>query len=76
MTAPKVFTIADFLTDAQIKRCTALWKKDRDNFHKNVLAEIIEPNMEEINRKLGQDNVAGYLAYAVEYVMMKASGLA
>lgn len=76
MSAPKQFAITDFLTVAQIQSCIRLWKKDNDNFHKNVLAEIIEPNMEEINRKLGQDNVAGYLAYAVEYVMMKADGKA
>lgn len=76
MSAPKTFAVADFLTVVQIQSCIRLWKKDRNNFHANVLAEVIEPNMAEINRKLGQENDAGYLAYAVEYVLMKRDGKA
>jgi hypothetical protein len=34
-----------------------------------VLKEIINPNMERINTKLGQENDADYLAYAVEFAV-------
>lgn len=34
-----------------------------------IAAEVMEPNMAEVNRKLGQENDAHYLAYAVVYAM-------
>jgi hypothetical protein len=68
-----IVTIQDFLTPLQIRTCIRLWNTDRANFHKRVLAEIVEPNMAEINRRLGQENIAGYIAYAIEHVMNEAA---
>jgi hypothetical protein len=34
-----------------------------------IAKEVIEPNMDEINRKLGQENDAHYLAYAVVHAV-------
>lgn len=76
MSERKIFCISDFLTVVQVQSCIRLWRSDREHFHKRVLAEIVEPNMAEINRKLGQENDAGYLAYAVEYIMMRSDGTA
>lgn len=64
----KITSIGEFLTVAQIKTAQTIWKKDRSNFHKRVLAEVVEPHMKEINRKLGQENNAGFIAYAIEYI--------
>lgn len=66
---PKRITLADFLTDEEIHRAQELYTKDRANFHDKVLKEIIEPNMGRINKALGQENSADYLAYAVEFVL-------
>lgn len=64
--------IEDFLTPSQIR----LAKRVRDKAVKDgrrvahaIADEVIRPNMKEINRKLGQENDAVYLAYAVEYIL-------
>jgi hypothetical protein len=71
----KTISAHDFLTDTQIGEAMALWKKHRATpraFNTAVVAKVILPNMDEINRKLGQENDARYLAYALEYIFMKA----
>jgi hypothetical protein len=67
----KTVALTDFLDAKQIKAAEALYK-DPYTFHKNVVEQILVPNMAEINRKLGQENDAGYLAYAMEFIFMKA----
>jgi len=59
----KYVTLSDFLTDDQLKKAIEL-KKARD-----ICDKIIAPNLKEINKKLGQENDALYLAYAVEYAL-------
>lgn len=68
----KMVRIADYLTDAQIKLAVKFWVEDRRTFVDRVTKEIIEPNLPEINRKLGQENNARFLAYAVEYVLTQS----
>lgn len=68
----KSVTITDFLTAGEIKKCIAMWERDRGNFHQRVLDEIVKPNMARINEKLGQDNVPGFIAYAIEYALMQS----
>ena len=60
----KTTTLPDFLTDEQIKKVQKLYPDT-----KAIQVQVIEPNMAEINRKLGQENNATYLAYAVVYVL-------
>jgi len=36
-----------------------------------IAERIIAPNLERIDRSTGQDNDAMYLAYAVEYALMR-----
>lgn len=62
----KTITLHDFLSDEEISRCIRLRSRKR------VLDEILRPNMERINTRLGQENDATYLSYCVEYVMNKA----
>jgi hypothetical protein len=64
--------ITDFLTETEIQKATELYKKlsGTGKYAATVDAEIIAPNIERINRALGQENDSRYLAYAVEFVMM------
>lgn len=65
----KTVSIADFLTPDQIK--TAVWLAQGGA--KAICKHLIEPNLEEINLKLGQENDPMYLAYAVECALQAAS---
>lgn len=56
-------TIEQFLTKEQIQKAIDLKKA------KDIFKEIIEPNISEINKKIGQENDAMYLSYMVEYVV-------
>lgn len=60
-------TLPDFLTDAQIMQCIDLFPS-----RQAIRDLIIIPNLETINRKLGQENDADYLAYAIVYVLGSA----
>jgi len=62
-------TIADILTDSEIDRARELYAefKDTGTFASRVVDELIQPNIERINKKLGQENDPKYLAYCVEY---------
>jgi hypothetical protein len=75
MTKPRTIAITDFLTPAQITRA---WKLYEDappyTFSRRCAKDIIEPNIDEINKKLGQDNHPLYLAYAVQVVFNAAKG--
>lgn len=71
----KQTTIQDFLTDEQIKQAISLYKTAPEgSFATRCAEEIIAPNLAEINAKLGQENDAKFLAYAVEYAFMLAQG--
>ena len=65
----KTCTLTEFLTDAQIAEAALLYEIDSIDATKKILKRVIEPNMVAINAKLGQENDARYLAYAVVYVL-------
>ena len=69
-------SIDQFLTAAEIRKAAAIYKKHRGTGRvvETIDAEIITPNMERINKALGQENDSRYLAYAVEFVMMGTEG--
>ena len=69
----KTIKIGDFLDDAQIQRAYQLYKEATPGtFAKRCREEIIAPDIKRIDEKLGQKNDPSFLAYAIEYVMMKA----
>lgn len=72
MTQSKSVTLPDFLTDGQIDEASTLYAA---HGHWDSVAQIqvrvIEPNMAAINAKLGQENDARYLAYAVVYALSR-----
>lgn len=63
------FKIIDFLTEEQIQQCARIGNAT------DICEQVIAPNIEEINRKLGQENNPKYLAYAVEYALLQAKML-
>lgn len=63
--------IGDFLTDDEIKAATKLYETiGIKNFAAACAEQIIKPNIERINKALGQENNPLFLAYAVEYVLL------
>lgn len=59
--------LADFLTDAQINQALAIWRKSITPA-KRIADEVMAPNMNEINAKMGQENDPLFLAYMCEHV--------
>ena len=68
----KSFTLPDFLTKAQIRRAAEIYDAHGMDATAPIRAQVIEPNMAAINAKLGQENDASYLAYAVVYVLSRS----
>jgi hypothetical protein len=66
--ATREITIDQFLTPMEILKCVSIWRKSTTPA-KEICETVIKPNMARINTKLGQENDAMYLAYAVEYVL-------
>ena len=71
----KDITLPDFLTEYEIQQVSEIFKEHKDSDSGTVATkickEVIEPNLERINKSLGQDNDPTYLAYACEYVMLQ-----
>ena len=68
----KAATLPDFLTDEQIAQAVKLYEAHGMNAVGKIQAQVIEPNMAAINAKLGQENDARYLAYAVVHACSQA----
>jgi hypothetical protein len=69
----KTVAIGDFMTDDMIAQCKRIvvqnWESGEAKWAELIAKEVIEPNITEINRKLGQENDAKYLAYVIVYAM-------
>ena len=68
----KTVTLPQFLTEAQITQAAKLYAKYGMEAVAKIQARVIEPNLAAINAKLGQENDARYLAYAVVRVLAQA----
>ena len=71
----KSVTLPQFLTEAQIAEAVRLYEIHGPASSVTVtkiLERVIEPNMAMINAKLGQENNARYLAYAVLHALTQA----
>ena len=67
----KTVQLSQILTNVEFNRARILYKqlKDTGTFASTLTEEIIAPNIERINKALGQENDPKFLAYAVEYVL-------
>ena len=66
MSETRQVSLGDFLSEADIKKVFELKKAHA------ICEQVILPNLEEINDKLGQKNSPLYLAYACEYLVSQA----
>jgi hypothetical protein len=67
----RTITLKDILHDREIKQAIALYKRVQPHkLNAALVDKLIAPNLDRINRDLGQDNDARYLAYCVEYCLM------
>lgn len=66
--AMKMVKIGDFVTDAMMAQIRVIGADVR-----RLEAEVIRPNMAEINRKLGQENDPTFLAYAIVWAIGETS---
>ena len=69
---PKTITLPQFLTEGQIAEAAALYEAYGMDAASQIRTQVIEPNMAVIDAKLGQENDARYLAYAVVYVLSQS----
>lgn len=70
----KTVTLESFLTKEQLKEAIYIIEdseKDGSRRHRELRDKIIVPQIHEINRKLGQENDPDYLAYALEFALVK-----
>lgn len=65
--------LSDFLTEHEIRQVARIYHSTKNvgGTAAQIEIEIIEPNIDRINKKLGRENNPLYLAYACEYVMMR-----
>lgn len=66
----KTIQIGDFLNNEQVKIASDYYDRAKNGeftFAKKFSEDVIAPNIEKINEKLGQENDPLFLAYAVEY---------
>lgn len=68
----KTMTLPQFLTEAQIVQAVKLYEAHGMEAVAKIQTQVIEPNMAAINTKLGQENDARYLAYAVVHACSQA----
>lgn len=68
----KTVTLPDFLTEQQIAKAVALYKRHGMEAKSKIQTQLIEPNMAAINEKLGQKNDASYLAYMVVHTLWQS----
>lgn len=66
----KTVTFADVFTEAELKRAVKIANAcDERHALQEIVDQIIAPNIERINAKLGQENDPKYLAYAFIYAL-------
>jgi hypothetical protein len=71
----KAVAIGDFLTESQLRQAMGYCETlHGPAVHTAIRDNVIAPNMDEINRKIGQENDPDFLAYAIEHVYNVESG--
>ena len=69
----KTLKIGQILDGQEMNEALKLYKScENHQFAERCAAEIIRPVLERINKVSGQENDPKYLAYCVEYAIMKS----
>lgn len=78
MAKPRTMPLNAILTKKEmenaIKIYDALGPTQKSQFAERCAAEVIRPVIERINESSGQENDPLYLAYCIEYALMKTRG--
>lgn len=75
MPKPKTLSIGQILTQKEMEKALKLYKEcETHQFASRCATEIIAPVISRINRDSGQENDARYLAYCIEYAIMRSKG--
>ena len=70
------FDLQEFIAPPYVKKAYKLYKECAPGtFASRCASEIIEPNIEEINKVSGQANDPLYLAYLCEYAFQEAENV-
>jgi hypothetical protein len=67
-------SLRDMYDDQQLRKLVNVYKKHSgsSSLHKQLVTAI-SPMMPDVNRRLGQENDPGYIAYMTEYMLDKTS---
>ena len=72
---PKTLPLGQILTTKEMKEALKLYDKaETGRFAERCAAEIIRPVIERINESTEQENDPLYLAYCVEYSILRSIG--
>lgn len=75
MPKPKTLSVGQILTQEEMERALKLYKNcETHQFASRCAIEIISPVISRINRDSGQENDARYLAYCIEYSILRFKG--
>jgi len=71
----QISALSDFLSQEQIAKCQEIWDEHKERYStlgvtKKILEEVVAPNIEEINQKLGQENDPRFMSYVIEGFLM------
>lgn len=71
--AGKHYAIGELFTATEIDRTLQLYKtrESQKDFIDQVVETVVKPALPRINRLTNQENDARYLAYALEYAIVK-----
>jgi hypothetical protein len=75
MAKTKTVAISDFFTAAELSKALDLYeecKREGMRFNQRCADQIVKPVLDRINDTTGQQNDPSYLAYALEYAIMKS----
>lgn len=71
----KMVNIGELLTDKELAKAREIYRTTKlGERHKALVAQVVEPAMKHINEVTGQENDAGYIAYALEYAIASTGG--
>lgn len=71
----KTLPVGAILTQKEMKEALKLYDTaENHTFAERCSAEIIRPVLDRINEATGQENDPIYLAYTIEYAIMKSRG--
>lgn len=66
----KTIELGKLFTVDELKRAASIFATETWA-HQRIVDEIVTPKMAHINAVTGQENDAGYIAYALEYALRK-----